>query len=320
MGLLRNIAETSGRPVSYSLLQKAPHLHQHEEMLQLMKQARVDGFDIKAQVFPRPVGLLFGLTLSLHPFRFHPSYLKIHDLPLAERVAEMRKPHVRASILSERPAHSNPVYVTMVSDYGNAFALGDPPNYEPAPEALLAARAKKLGISMAELAYDTLLEDEGRAVMMSPSSNFAEGNFNAIERMLWDENTLIALGDGGAHYGMICDSSYPTTVLSHWVRDRLGERMPLESAIHRLSRKNALAVGLTDRGLLAEGLKADINVIDLDKVRLYPPQPVQDLPGGGRRLMQMSEGYVATVVSGRITYRNGVPTGALPGRLIRGAT
>jgi N-acyl-D-amino-acid deacylase len=318
MALLRSIAETSGRPVSYSLLQKSPHLHQHEEMLKLMKGARKDGLDIKAQVFPRPVGLLFGLTLSLHPFRFHPSYQAIHELPLAQRVTEMRKPQVRAAILSERPTHPNPVYITMVSDYSNAFALGNPPNYEPAPEDLLSPRAKKLGVSLADLAYDMLLEDEGKAVMMSPSSNFAEGNFNAIEHMLWDENTLIALGDGGAHYGMICDSSYPTTVLSHWVRDRKGERMSLESAIHRLSRKNALAVGLTDRGLIAEGLKADINVIDFDKVQLSPPQPVHDLPGGGRRLMQVSEGYDATIVSGRITYRNGVSTGELPGRLVRG--
>jgi N-acyl-D-aspartate/D-glutamate deacylase len=229
----------------------------------------------------------------------------------------MRRPEVRAAILSEKPEHPNPIFINIVSGYDNAFSLGDPPNYEPPPEALLHARAKARGVSVAELAYDLLLENDGNAVLMSPSSNFAEGNFDAIEQMLLDENTLIALGDGGAHYGMICDSSYPTTVLTHWVRDRQGRRMPLEQAVHRLSRKNALAVGLADRGLIAEGLKADINVIDLDRLRLHPPQPVYDLPGGGRRLMQKSEGYAATIVSGRVTYRDGVPTGARPGRLVR---
>lgn len=317
MDLLRSVAQAAGRPVSYSLLQKAPYLRLHEDMLALMRQARAQGLDIHAQVFPRPVGLLFGLTLSFHPFRFHPSYQAIHGLPLAQRVAEMRRPEVRAAILSEKPEHPNPIFITIVSGYDNAFSLGDPPNYEPPPEALLHARAKAQGVSVAELAYDLLLENDGNAVLMSPSSNFAEGNFGAIEQMLLDENTLIALGDGGAHYGMICDSSYPTTVLTHWVRDRQGRRMPLEQAVHRLSRKNALAVGLADRGLIAGGLKADINVIDLDRLRLHPPQPVYDLPGGGRRLMQKSEGYAATIVNGRVTYRDGVPTGARPGRLVR---
>lgn len=317
MDLLCSIATTAGRPVSYSLLQKAPYLRLHEDMLALMRQARSQGLEIQAQVFPRPVGLLFGLALSFHPFRFHPSYQAIHGLPLAQRVAVMRKPEVRAAILSEKPEHPNPIFITIVSGYDNAFSLGDPPNYEPAPEELLHARARARGVSNAELAYDLLLENEGQAVLMSPSSNFAEGNFDAIQCMLFDENTLIALGDGGAHYGMICDSSYPTTVLTHWVRDREGERMSLEQAVHRLSRKNALAVGLPDRGLIAEGLKADINVIDFDRLRLHPPQPVHDLPGGGRRLMQKSEGYAATIVSGRVTYREGVSTGERPGRLIR---
>ncbi|MFT3721711.1 N-acyl-D-amino-acid deacylase family protein [Pseudorhodoferax sp.] len=317
IGLLRSIAQTSGRPVSYSLMQKATDVHLHENMLELMRQAREQGLDIKAQIFPRPTGLLYGLALSFHPFRFHPSYLAIHDLPLAQRVAEMRKPEVRAAILAEKPVHSNPTFINIVSDYENAFPLGDPPNYEPSAEDLLVARAKKRGVSTAELAYDWLLENDGHAVLMAPQSNFADGTFGAIETMLKDDNTLIALGDGGAHYGMICDASYPTTVLTHWVRDRQGERLPLERAVNRLSRNNALAVGLTDRGLIAEGMKADINVIDFDRLQLHRPQPVYDLPGGGRRIMQKSEGYAATIVSGRITYRDGVSTGARPGRLVR---
>ncbi|MFA7670468.1 MAG: amidohydrolase family protein [Burkholderiaceae bacterium] len=317
MALLREIATTSGRSVSYTLLQKPTCLNLYEEMLELTRQAQADGLPIKPQVFPRPVGLLFGLSLSLHPFRYHPSYMEIHDLPLPERVAAMRVPERRKAILSETPVHSNPIYITMISDYNNAFSLGDPPNYEPGPGMKLGEQAAQRGIDIAELAYDLLLEDEGNALLMSPSSNFAEGNLKAVRTMLVDEHSLVALGDGGAHYGMICDSSYPTSLLSFWTRDRSTGKVPLEWAVNRLTRNNALAVNLPDRGLLAEGLKADINIIDYDGLRLHPPRPVFDLPAGGRRLTQTAEGYVATMVNGTITYRNGVPTGELPGRLVR---
>ncbi|CAG9186933.1 N-acyl-D-amino-acid deacylase family protein [Cupriavidus pinatubonensis] len=318
MQLLRSIAETSGRPVSYSLVQKAPYINLHESLLKLTRQAQSEGYPIKAQVFPRPVGLLFGLGLSLHPFRFHPSYLEVHDRPLPERVAALRDPRRRAAILSEQPVHTNPIYILLVSQYDNAFLLGDPPNYEPGPEAFLATQARHRGITLAERTYDLLIENGGHNVLLNPASNFAEGNLKAVHRMLVDDHTLVALGDGGAHYGMICDSSYPTTVLSYWTRDREHDRVPLEWAVHRLSRNNALALGMTDRGLLAEGLKADINVIDYDRLRLHPPKPVFSLPGGARRLEQTADGYTATLVSGQVTYRNGVPTGALPGRLVRG--
>jgi N-acyl-D-aspartate/D-glutamate deacylase len=317
MALLRDITRESGRPVSYTLLQKAPYLRLHEQLLELTRDAQREGYPIKAQVFPRPVGLLYGLELSLHPFCYHPSYVEIQHLPLKERVQALRDPERRRRILSERPQHPNPVSVRFVSNYEYGFELGDPPNYAPPPEMLLGARAARMGVSVAELAYDLLLENDGTTLLMSPSSNYAEGNLDAVQTMLVDDTTLLALGDGGAHYGMICDSSYPTSVLSYWTRDGAAQRLPLEWAINRLSRRNALAVGLEDRGLLAAGLKADVNVIDYDNLRLHAPRPVFDLPAGGRRLNQTADGYTATVVSGRVTYRNGVATGELPGRLVR---
>lgn len=318
MTMLREIAQTSGRPVSYSLVQKAACMDLYKDMLELTRQAQAEGLPIKAQIFPRPVGLLYGLELSLHPFRFHPSYQEIHGLPLAERISVMRTPERRRAILAEKPVHTNPVYIMLVSDYGNAFELGDPPNYEPGPEMTLAARAARQEVSAAELAYDILLKNEGNAILMNPVSNFAEGNLDAARRMLVDDNSLVGLGDGGAHYGMICDSSFPTSLLTYWTRDRDSDKVPLEWAVNRLSRNNALAVNLPDRGLLAEGLKADINIIDYEGLRLHAPRPVFDLPAGGRRLTQAADGYVATLVNGAVTYRNGVPTGALPGRLVRG--
>jgi len=317
MAMLRSIAETSGRPVSYTLAQKAPFNDLHVKMLELTRQARADGLPIKAQIFPRPVGFLFGLGLSLHPFRYHPSYLEIHDLPLPDRVAAMRDPARRKAILSEKSEHTNPISIILVSGYEQAFAMGDPPNYEPAPENFLSARARKLGISVAELAYDLLLENEGNAVLLNPATNFADGNLDAVHTMLVDDNTLVALGDGGAHYGMICDSSYPTTLLTLWTRDRPKGRLPLEWAVNRLTRNNAEAVGMLDRGLIAEGMKADVNVIDYNRLRLHPPHPVFDLPAGGMRLTQTADGYTATIVNGQVTYRDGVATGALPGRLVR---
>ena len=317
MDLLRSIVRTSGRPLSFTVAQKAPHVNLHESLLQLAQEAQADGLPIKAQIFPRPVGFLFGLAVSLHPFRFHPSYQQIHHLPLAERVAALRDPKRREAILAESPSSPNPISNLLVSHYGKAFALGDPPNYDPDPSQFLGARAQQLGISTAELAYDLLLEDGGNVLILNPATNFADGNLDAVHRMLTDENSLVGLGDGGAHYGMICDSSYPTTMLTLWTRDRATGRVPLEWAVHRLSHNNAQAVGMLDRGLIAEGLKADINVIDYAHLRLHPPRAVFDLPAGGCRITQSADGYTATIVSGEVVYRDGVATDALPGRLVR---
>jgi len=318
MTLFRRIAEVSGRPLSFSLLEKKYNPSLPQVMLEMVAEANRDGFPIKAQVFPRPIGMLFGLELSFHPFRFHPSYREIEHLPLADRVVRLRDPDFRARLLSDEPVTTNPLYETLARDVGDLYPMGDPPNYEPDATTRLDVRAEATGRSAAELALDTLLERDGRGILMMPSSNYVHGDLENVRRMIGDPHSLIALGDGGAHYSLICDSSFPTFVLTHWTRDRAEGRFPLSWAVAELSRKPALAVGLQDRGLLKPGYKADINVINMDTLRLHAPEIAYDLPAGGRRLKQRADGFAATIVNGTVTYRDGVATSALPGRLVRG--
>ena len=320
MALFTDIVATSGRPLSFSLLQKKFKRDLPETMLaKLRDYNQGDAIPIRAQVFPRPIGMLFGLELSFHPFRFHPSYQPIADLPLAEKVAALRDPVLRARLLDETPVTDNPLYMMLASDVGDLYPMGDPPNYEPPADTRIGARAEREGKNAAELALDALLDREGRGLLMMPSSNYVDGNLDMARMMISDPNTIIALGDGGAHYSLICDSSFPTFVLTHWVRDRAEGRLPLAWAVRQLSYEPARAVGLEDRGLLHVGYKADINVIDPAALELPAPTIVYDLPAGGRRLVQRARGYDVTMVSGEVTYRKGEATGALPGRLVRGA-
>ena len=319
MALFRRIVETSGRPLSFSLLEKKYRPDLPESMLRMVDEANRDGFPIRAQVFPRPIGMLFGLELSFHPFRFHPSFKAIEHLPLAAKVEKLRDPEFRAQLLSEQPETTNPLYMTLASDVGDLYPMGDPPNYEPDAGTRLGVRAARENVTVQELALDVLLENEGRGVLMMPSSNYVGGNLETVRKMITDPNSLIALGDGGAHYSLICDSSFPTFVLTHWTRDRAHGRLPLAWAVRQLSHETASAVGLNDRGLLKPGYKADVNIIDMDRLKLHAPRIAYDLPAGGRRLTQRADGFDATIVSGVVTYRDGEPSGALPGRLVRGA-
>lgn len=319
MDLLRQlVAESGGRPLSFTLLNTNQFPENLDKTLALLSDVAAEGLPIKAQVFPRGVGVLFGLDASFHPFRYHPSYRAIEHLPLADRVAALREPAMRAQLLSEKPEHSHSIYLYFMAQTPELFLLGDPPNYEPAPSMKLSALAAAKGVSVHELAYDMMLEQEGRALFLLPASNFVDGTLEPVRRMMEHENALISLGDGGAHYGMICDSSYTSFLLSYWTRDRTcGPRIPLAKAVRALTRANAEAIGLLDRGLIAKGLKADINIIDMDRLKLRPPHMVSDLPAGGRRLVQEADGYIATIKNGIVTYRDGVHTGALPGRLLR---
>ena len=319
IGIMREIASRTGRLVTFTLIQKAGRPDLPWEVLRLVEQARQDGLPIRPQVFPRPIGVLLGLDFNHHPFRYHPSFQRLVDLPLAEKVKALRDPALRAKLLQEKPDHPNPVLVSFACTPAETYVLGDPPNYEPGPEDKLGARAARLGVSAWELAYDLLLENDGRTVLMMPPSNYVEANLEAVRRMMTHPDTLIALGDGGAHYGMICDSSFPTFLLSHWVRDRKQGRVPVEWAVKALTHSNAAAVGFSDRGLVKAGMKADLNVIDLSALKLHAPIARYDLPAGGRRLSQKADGYRATIVAGQTTYRDGEATGALPGRLIRSA-
>ena len=317
--LLKRIVKFSGgRPLYYLLQEYARQPTLWRSLLALTEQANAAGLPIKAQAMPRAQGILWGLTASHHPFSLNPSYRAIADLPLAEKVRRMRDPAVKARLLAEQPAHPNPILVRVARLFGDAYVLGDPADYEQPRERSIAGRAAALGIDPASLAYDLLLEDEGRAMLYLPSTNYLEANYDNVREMITHPDAIVSLGDGGAHYGMICDSSYSTYLLTHWVRDRTrGARVTLPWAIEALTRVPAEGFGFADRGLLAPGMKADVNVIDLAGLTLPGPEVVADLPGGGSRTVQRAKGYVATIVSGEVTYRDGEPTGKLPGRLVR---
>jgi N-acyl-D-aspartate/D-glutamate deacylase len=317
--LLRSVVERTGRPASFSLAQLPEAPNAYRRALEIISDANNAGVPMKAQVFGRPTGILIGLDLSYNPFSLQPSYQAIAHLPLADRLAEMRKPEVRMAILSEEPSGEGIAHLHYLSEFDRIFVLGDPPNYEPAAEESIAARARKAGVAPAEFAYDSLMANRGKGVFLIAFANFADGTLAAPLEMLKHEHALYGLGDGGAHYGMICDAGYPTFMLTHWTRDRTqGERLPLETVIYGLSRETALAVGLHDRGVIAEGFKADLNMIDYEGLRLHAPWVRFDLPAGGKRLIQSVDGYVATIVSGEVVMQNGIPTGAKPGRLVRG--
>jgi N-acyl-D-amino-acid deacylase len=319
--LLRRLAETSGRPISFTLTQHSHDPATWYEVLEGLEAANRDGLTIKAQGMPRPVGILLGLDLTLNPFAFHPSFRPLEKLPLAEKVRAMRDPDLRRRLLAEVSEDPNAFFKSLVDDLDWLYPLGDPPNYHPEKEDSIAARSQRAGLDPREVIYDALLEDEGRAVLYRPSANREGERFETVGSIILKHpDALLGLGDGGAHYGMICDAGLPTYFLLHWVgHDDPDKRVPLPRAIKMLASDTAQAVGLGDRGRIAAGMKADLNVIDMARLHLHAPRPVRDLPAGGRRLTQHADGYVATIVSGEVTYREGVATGALPGRLVRGA-
>ncbi len=324
-GLLCDWVKASGgRPLSFTLVQRLEMPQQWQRLLELIEGAQQRGLPIRGQVAPRAIGLVLGLQATLHPFMTKPSYLAIAQLPLAERVARMCDPALRARILAEPfdalPGRIPDFIVNVLARLDRVFALGDPPDYEPPPEASVTARAAQMGCDPMELMYDLLLERDGRELLFAPAANYVDCDYEAALTMLRHPHTVIGLGDGGAHCGTICDGSYPTYLLTHWGRDRTrGERLPLEFAVQRYTRAPAELVGLYDRGLIAPGMKADMNLIDHANLYLSPPTIVHDLPAGGRRLMQTAKGYIATVVSGEVVIEHDRPTGALPGRLLRGA-
>ncbi|MGA0794886.1 MAG: N-acyl-D-amino-acid deacylase family protein [Quisquiliibacterium sp.] len=319
--LMKRLAQRSGRPLSYTLIQMPTGDESAWRVsLDELTQAAAEGLHIRAQVAPRPVGMLYGLELSFHPFALHPSYRQIAHMPLAKRVARMRDPEFRARLLAEQPQDSNPVYLKTVKAFAYAYPWTDRAEYEPNPSGRLDRLAKAAGLPVEEFAYDLLLRDEGRALFYLPGANYRDGNLAAVRQMIGHPQTVVGLGDGGAHYGMICDASFPTYFLTRWARDAdEHERIDLASAVAALTSEPARLAGLNDRGQLAVGMKADLNLIDFERLALQLPDVVYDLPAGGRRMRQRADGYAATIVSGVVTYRDGKPTGALPGRLVRGA-
>jgi N-acyl-D-aspartate/D-glutamate deacylase len=319
--IMRSIASEAGRPLSFTLLQASGYGESWRELLSAVEAANADGLQMRGQVFVRPIGVMMGLDLSLHPFMTRPSYRAIAHLPLAERVRIMRDPEFKEKILAEDAVPDpQPMNNMLIAQTANLFRMQDPVDYAPPPEARLDVRAEAAGVKLENFAYDVLLEEDGRAILYLPGANYVGGNLDAVREMMAHPDTVFGLGDGGAHYGFICDASWPTFALTHWVREvNADQRFALPWIVSELTRKPAEAVGLLDRGLIAEGMKADVNIIDLDRLTLYAPHTVYDLPAGGRRMKQKAGGYVATIVSGVVTYENGEATGALPGRLVRGA-
>ena len=285
--------------------------------LNLVEKFTAAGANITAQLFARPIGLVIGLELTAHPFVLNPSYQEIADLPLAGRVAQMRRPQVRARILAEQPGEGHP-FLHLARSWEWMFPMGDPAVYEPAREHSILARARARGVSPAEEAYDRLLDDDGHSMMLVALANYENNSLDTVGELMRRDDVVLGLGDGGAHYGMICDASYPTFVLAHWARDRSSGRLSIAEAVRLLTSVPARVAGLEDRGRIAVGYKADLNVIDHAGLTLHKPVITYDLPAGGRRLDQAADGYVATIVSGEVIAENGVPTAARPGRLIRG--
>jgi len=318
--LYRRIAQTSGRPVSFTYMQVPGEPQGWRHIYGELEEAQRQGLRILGQVIPRPTGALLGLELSINPFSLNPSYRAIAALPLPEKLRALRNPALRARLIGESPVDPHPFFMYVVNDLEQLFVLGDPPNYNPTQADTIAARARSQGIDPRECIYDALLQREGREILYRPMGNCEGERFESVGlNLLKTPLTVLGLGDGGAHYSMICDAAYPTYLLTYWTRDAIGEKqLPLPWAIKKLSHEPARAVDLNDRGLLKRGYKADVNVIDLDRLRLYAPRAAYDLPAGGRRLTQKADGYEATIVSGQITYRSGVATNRLPGRLVRG--
>src|SRR6516165_10568957 len=316
--MMLRVAENTKCPVTFSITQNDRAPERWRQTLAEINAAATRGLTVTAQIAARPVGLLLGLELSRNPLQTHPTYKAIAKLPLAERVARLRQPEVRAAILSETAGETDdPLFFR--PNYDKMYLLGDPPDYEQPPEKALGAQARRLGKTAEQLAYDALLSDEGRGMLYVPFLNYADGNLDATREMLSDPRAVPGLSDGGAHCGIICDASFPTYLLTHWTRDRRrGEKLSIPFAVAAQSRKTALSVGLRDRGVIAPGFKADVNVIDYDRLHLHPPKVHYDLPVGGRRLLQDVDGYDATIVSGVVTRRQGEATGHRPGRLVRG--
>ncbi|WP_044509649.1 N-acyl-D-amino-acid deacylase family protein [Mycobacterium simiae] len=314
-----DVAEDAGLPVTFTLVVANAGDPTWPDAINMVEKANQNAGALRftAQLLPRPIGLIIGLQLTANPFVLYPSYQQIAHLPLAERVAEMRKPEVRARILADKPGEGHPIlYVAQMWDW--IFPLGDNPNYEPDPADSIGARARARGVDPMEEAYDRLLDDDGRAMLLVATSNMERNSLDTVGQLLHRDDVVLGLGDGGAHYGMICDASYSTFFLSHWARDRASGRFSVAEAVRELTSVPARVAGLADRGRIAVGYKADLNVIDHDRLRLHKPVISYDLPAGGRRLDQTADGYVATIVSGEVIAEDGKPTDARPGKLVRG--
>jgi len=316
---LRAAAEIAGRPLSVLLVQvdKAPNLWR--ETLDQVGAACADGMAVTAQVGSRAIGVLMGLEATMHPFTSHPLWLAMAGLSPRERFNRLRDDaELRRRLVTERP--DDDTVRMMETALRRTFELDGAVDYEPAPEQSIAARARAQGRDPFDLALELMMRDDGQALLLHPFENYCGGDLEVVKEMLQDPNTVCGVADAGAHVGLICDASSPTSLLTHWGRDRKrGEKLSLEFLVRKQTRDTARTYGLMDRGVIARGYKADLNLIDFQALRLLRPKLVYDLPAGGKRIIQKAEGYRHTFVSGVEVMRDGEATGELPGQLLRGA-
>ena len=315
--LLKSMVKKSGRPMSISLAQGISP-HGWRTMLDRIENANRDGLVMRGQVAPRAIGVLLGLTTTLSPFSARPSFSELGKMSVEEKLEALKDPERKKRILQEAPGRGFERLFKMMGEGRNLWLMSDPPDYEPSPEASLHAVATREGKEVWSYIYDCMLGNDGKNILYTPFANYAEQNLDCCRDMILHENTVMGLGDGGAHVGTICDASFITSLLTHWGRDRVrGEQIDLPTLVKSQTRDTALAVDLSDRGTIQLGKRADLNVIDFDNLNVSIPEIVHDLPAGGARLQQKSEGYLATICNGSITYRFGNETEHLPGRLIR---
>jgi N-acyl-D-aspartate/D-glutamate deacylase len=319
--MIRGMAEVSGRPLSMTIEQDDRYPEIWKNVLGGIAAAASDGLPMRGQVPARATGVVMGLDVTLHPFLLHSTFYEVADKPLAERAAALRDPDFRARLLAETvEVDPSTIVGVLFGSFGKMFRLTDPPDYEPHPSTSAAAEAERRGVTPQEVLLDWLSEEQGAALLYFPLMNYLDGDLEMVREMLTHPQASFGLSDAGAHCGTVCDGSFPTTMLTHWVRDRKrGERLPLEWVIQKLTRGGAELVGLEDRGLLAPGMKADINVIDFEALALHAPKVVRDLPANGRRLLQRASGYRYSIISGEVAFEDGEGTGTRKGRLLRGA-
>jgi len=317
---MRELARRTGRPVSVNLSQTDQSPDLWRSVLRLLNEAHADGIPMYAQVAGRSIGILYCLQGSVHPLLFHPAYAEVQHLPLDERLRALAEPERRRRITNELP-NDGGLFEKIVVDKADGLWLVNGANidYEPHRDDSVAAIASRSGRSAAEVILDQLLSDEGRGMIYAPFFNYSYGDLSMTHDAHLHPHTRMGLSDAGAHCGAICDGGMPTFMLTHWVRDRRrGPRLPLEFVVHRQTRQTAQFYGLHDRGLVAPGMRADLNLIDFDALGFDVPRMAHDLPAGGRRLVQRGRGYRATFVAGVQTVADDEFTGALPGRLVRG--
>ena len=320
---MTKLSKSTNRPLWFLLTDRSYDPQRYHRLMDGVRKARAAGAAVTAQVAGRPVGIILGLTTSLNPFAARPAFAALSKLSVAERLARLRDPAVRAEILAQEPSEAllavlPPLQRPIATRWDRQYVLGDPPDYEPSDDRSIAAMAAKTNLSPEEFCYDYLTSENGDRMLFYPVTNYVHGDHRTVQEGIADPATILGLGDGGAHCAQICDSSLPTYMLTHWVRDRhRGPRFPLEFVVKRLTSETADFFGFHDRGRLAVGKKADINVVDLAALRLHHPELRHDLPAGGRRLVQTADGYTATLVSGTPIFENGAETGTRPGKLVR---